>query len=473
MGMTTRNFHLGCALIVTLALLVRVIYQLGAEPLVHIAGDINDYVRYAWNLGQHGIYSSAPINADTTPPADSFRPPGYPLFLLLAMRLDGFTPDWASTAYAMQILLSSATVLLTMLLGREWMRPGFALAAGTLTALWPHHVVFASTLLSETLLGFCIALALWLTAVARRRTSVAIALAAGLAFGYAALINTLMLLFPIIVVVVMACTRDRKPALALLLGFSLLPAAWWLASPSPDADTRNNSHRAVMNLVQGSWPHYHQAWRARNAHASARQIMETIDEEIALANEAPRTGMAVILERMSLDPAGYARWYLLEKPYLLWDWDIQLGWGGIHFLPVETTPMERHPMLRTSHLILKSLNPLLFALASIAAVILVISWLRGRNPPFAALLVALFAIYVTGLHTVLQAEPRYSIPYRPEQMLLACGMLAILLTRLLSRTRQRGVVRGAGIQHIHPASHSDSRREHPESANDANLSHDH
>src|SRR5690606_21903405 len=120
------------------------------------------YVRYAWNLGQHGVYSSASVNPDIVPQPDSFRPPGFPVFLLLAMWLADFAPDWNKIAYPLQIFLSSATVLVTVLLGREWMKPAYALGAGVLLALWPHHIVFASTLLSETLLGFCVILALWL-----------------------------------------------------------------------------------------------------------------------------------------------------------------------------------------------------------------------------------------------------------------------------------------------------------------------
>lgn len=436
MGMTTRHFHLGVALVVALALLVRLIYHLGTEPLVHIAGDINDYVRYAWNLGQHGVYSSAPLSRETVPVPDSFRPPGYPFLLLLAMQLDGFSPEWTRIAYRLQIILSSATVLLTILLGREWMKPWFAVAAGALVALWPHHIVFASTLLSETLLGFCVTLALWLTAVAQRGASIPIAIAAGLALGYAALVNSLMLLFPFVVVVAIALKGNRKIALTLLIAALLLPTAWALTTSSAANGSHSSVHRATMNLIQGSWPIYHSAWRARNDHESASELMEEIQSEINLASEYPHAALKRVSQRMSLDPAGYARWYLLEKPYLLWDWDIQLGWGGIHFLPVESTPMERYPVLRIAHATLKRLNPAFIALAALAVLLLFSGAARGKPTPFAGLLVALFAVYVTGLHTVLQAEPRYSIPYRPEQMLLVCSALAMFLAKVKRRNTE-------------------------------------
>lgn len=428
--MTTRNFGLVTVSVVALALLLRVIYHLGTEPLVHIAGDINDYVRYAWNLGQHGVYSSAPINRESLPVPDSFRPPGYPFLLLLAMQLDGFGPEWTKIGYTLQIILSSATVLLTILLGREWMKPEFAIAAGALVALWPHHIVFASTLLSETLLGFCVVLALWLTAVAQRRASIPIAIAAGLALGYAALVNSLMLLFPFVVAVVIALKGNRKVALILLISALLLPSAWALTSSSAANGSHSSAHRATMNLIQGSWPIYHSAWRARNDYESARELMDEIQAEINLASEDPRAAFEQVSRRMSLDPAGYAHWYLLEKPYLLWDWDIQLGWGGIHFLPVKSTPIERHPVLRFAHATLKRLNPAFIALAALTVLLLFTDAARGKPISFAGLLVALFAVYVTGLHTVLQAEPRYSIPYRPAQMLLACSALAMFLAKV-------------------------------------------
>lgn len=425
--MTTQRFHFAAALIVGLALLLRIIYQLGADPFTHIAGDINDYVHYAWNLGQHGVYSSAPVDPDVTPTADSYRPPGFPLFLLFSMWLAGFSGGWLKVAYTLQILLSSATVLLTILLGREWMKPAYALTAGVLLALWPHHIVFASTLLSETLLAFCLMLALWLTTLTERKSSVALAVGAGLTFGVATLVNSLVLLFPLLLAVAMLSLRLRKQTAALLATFILLPIAWGLLGPTGDDGTRSNTHRAVVNFVQGAWPHYHQAWEARNHDSAAQRIMHKIDMEIELVSENHRAGVGAIAERMSHEPASYLRWYLMEKPYLLWDWGIRLGWGGVHFLPTEKTPIERHPVLRLAHNSLKTLNPGLFFFAGLASAILIFSWVKKRSPPFAGLIVALFVFYVTSLHIALQAEPRYSIPYRPEQLLLACSALSMII----------------------------------------------
>lgn len=430
--MSNRQYFICTVALVLSALLLRIAYQLGAEPMVHIAGDINDYVRYAWNLGQHGVYSSAAIDPDTVPPGDSFRPPGFPLFLLLAMKVSSFDSGWPRIAYAMQIVLSTATVLLTILVAREWIQPGFALLAGGLMALWPHHIVFASTLLSETLLGFTIIFSIWLSSLAARRKSWRIAALAGAALAFAALINPLMLLFPFAVALMYFTKKNRRSCAAVLLTFAIVLGAWSIASPD-GTDGRTNSHRATINLVQGSWPIYHAAWQARHHHDEAKQLLDAIHAEIDLFAENPRAGMKALGHRLWLDPAGYAHWYLLKKPYLLWDWDIRLGWGGVHFLPVTDTPMEKHPILLGSHHALKRLNPALFVLSLGAVGVITLLLIRGESIPPAALLVAGLVVYVTALHTILQAEPRYSIPYRPEQMILVAAILAFLTDRVRAR----------------------------------------
>lgn len=430
-----RIFFAGALLVTLIALALRIIYLLGTDTPIQIAGDINDYVHYAWNLGQHGVYSSARIS-DIAPPADNFRPPGYPLFLFSAMALADFNPNWLRLAQSVQIVLSSTTVLLTMLLARQWLRPSLALAAGALLAFWPHHIVFASTLLSETVYGFSVMLALWLTAIAWRKQSSWLAVAAGVTFGYAALVNTLIILFPIIVAVLALLRKQPRPAILLLTGFLAVTAAWWVTSPAEADADRSNAHRAQMNFVQGSWPHYHAAWRARRQHESATQVMAAIKQEITLMAESPARGLEEIGSRMALDPYGYARWYALEKPYLLWAWDIQLGWGGFHFLPVRSSPFDRQPAFKATAALIKWANPWIFILAAVAAVASLPAWLPGSRQPFAPTLVAAFVIYVTGLHVLLQAEPRYSIPYRPEQILLAMTAVALLIKGVKSVRRR-------------------------------------
>ena len=434
--MSTTTFRIGMLLVVLLALLVRTAFLFGLEVQTHIAGDINDYVHYAWNLGQHSVYSSATLDTGVPTP-DSFRPPGYPLFLLLCMWLSGFGTAWLAWAHALQILVSSATVLLVMLLGRTWMRPGLSLLSGVLLALWPHHVVFGSTLLSETLLGFCIVLALWLTTQAHKKRSTALAISAGIAFGYAALVNTLVILFPLLMCGLLLTSKDRrKVAGALMLAFLVFPVGWWIATSGTASVAPSSLDRAAMNLVQGSWPQYHKAWQTQKDNEVSAWIMNNIGDEVTLILQDRQAGLKAVGSRLAQEPARNVRWYLLEKPWLLWDWDIRLGWHGIHFLPTTSSPFERNPALRALRTTLQLVNPAIFAFATLAILALIGNCVRGRPPSFPATATALFVVYVTALHALLQAEPRYAIAYRPEQLLLASMGIGVLYDRLHQRRRK-------------------------------------
>ena len=65
--------------------------------------------------------------------------------------------------------------------------------------------------------------------------------------------------------------------------------------------------------------------------------------------------------------------------------------------------------------------------------------LAGGQALVSILLFACFALYVTAVHTVLDAEPRYSIPYRPEEVLLFITALAWFAKALSGRLRKKAM----------------------------------
>jgi hypothetical protein len=87
---------------------------------------------------------------------------------------------------------------------------------------------------------------------------------------------------------------------------------------------------------------------------------------------------------------------------------------------------------RAIHAVCKALNPALFGLGLLACGIA--AWRlprsRGDGAAFAWQACALLAVYLTAVHVVLQAEPRYSISYRPIEILLAAAAAAAIATRL-------------------------------------------
>lgn len=427
-----RNFWVLAVAIGILALLLREYFILVTQIQAPIHGDIVQYVSYAWNLVHRHTFSDAlPGSAVVTP--DAFRGPGYPLFLATTM----LTGDhWYALALQAQAILGTATVTMGILLARHWLSRRWSLAAGVLMAVWPHHIAATDALLSELVFGFALMLSLLLTAMAQRRGSPRWGAMAGIAYGYAYLINPIILFFPFIAATLFWRQGLRRVAIW-MLALSLAIAGGWALRNATLPAGPHEPGRAEINFVQGSWPLYQAAYLSRNADPVPRRIMQEIDGEIALLNSHPREGLVAIMRRMHKDPWWYyAQWYLLEKPWLLWDWDIRLGYGDVYFHAPLHSPLETHPLLRGIKTTLHALNPAIFLLSLLATAGIIVSRLRRlTSVGFAPLLVALFFVYVTLVHTVFQAEPRYSIPYRPMQLLLAVTALAAATGWLYAQRR--------------------------------------
>jgi hypothetical protein len=428
------------AFVTLLALLLRTVFFLAARVDHPIRGDVIQYVVYAWNLVHHATLSSSEPGSAVVV-ADSFRGPGYPVFLALCMVVARDQPSWQGLAVALQIGVGTAAIPLTMALARQWQPLGWSLAAGALMAVWPHEIVFSSTLLSETL--FCVGLLVMILVccAADRRDSIAAGSAAGVSAACCYLINPVIALFPLIVAGLLWWRGKRRSASALAAVFLLVFGAWSIRNATLPSSS-SMWERAADNLVEGSWPQYHAAYNSRFANEISRAIMQNIAAEEHLMATDPRAGAAAVFERFAMDPGYYVGWYLLKKPYALWSWDVRIGWGDVYFLETHESPFDRYPALRILHGACRILNPVLFAFALIAALFYVGRVAASRQAPTpAASVVALLFLYLTLVHTVFQADPRYAVAYRPFEMALATAggaCLAAWASRALARMR-RGV----------------------------------
>lgn len=424
------RFGVMLVLVALLAFAVREHYVLSTVIDIPIRGDVREYVAYAWNLVTYGIYGG------TMPPdfpiADDYRAPGYPWLIALGMQLWPQDPSWSALGgwypfmLQLQVVLGALTALLAALLARHWLSPAWAIVAGLLSGLWPHHVAATNVLLSEVAFGFFLAAAL--TAFARawktgRRLWWVIA---GLAFGYAYLVNPLVLLFPPCLAALAWWHRQRAPAAILLAVFLVPVAGLAIRNANVDVVDRGSGYRATLNFVQGSWPDYHQAAVLyRNGNPIAIAITNEINAETAALRSDLPAGVSRVAARMRLDPASYLRWYA-SKPWLLWGWDIRIGAGGIYFANVRNSPLDRLP-LRLVVVTYHTLNPLLTTLTVFGGLCLMVLGLRQRDTLPAAAAGAL-GTYLTLLHVVLQAEPRYAIAYR--------GLEAVIVVTALSAGTQ-------------------------------------
>jgi hypothetical protein len=424
------GFTFWVSAVVLLAFLIREYFILATIVDIPIRGDIRDYVIYALNLYHHGVFSIATPETGLPPP-DAYRSPGYPWLLALCMYLRPQGDGWYALALQMQVVLGTATVWLTTLLARRWLNPGWAIAAGLLLAIWPHHVAATGALLSEVVFGFTLIAGLYCFAAAMDSRRHVFLILAALAFGYAYLVNPLIALFPPVAALLAWREKGRGAAL-LFIGVFLAPVlAFGLRNAQLDQDDAAAGHRAgraAINFVQGSWPEYHWAWQMqRFQEPGAIAVMQQIGQETTALTEHPALGFANIAKRLYTNPGRYAAWYLWQKPWLLWNWEIQLGPGDVYVLEVRNSPLETHQLLRWCSTALRYLNPLLSLLALCGVVATLAGGLRHKPwAPPAALATALIALYLTAVHTVFQAEPRYANAYRGIEILLVITTLKYL-----------------------------------------------
>ena len=407
------------------ALAIRYYYVTRAQVFqpvnqANVRGDAVEYYNYALNLVRHGIFSKAPEG--TVPlTGDSFRDPGYPVSLAAWMKVFPQWDSWYAAILLSQALLGALTVVLMLAVARRWMPPGWLAFAGLLMAVWPHSVSMSSYLLSETLFGFLVALALWLFRVAMDRQRAGWAAASGICFSLAALTNAVLIPFaPLLAVYLLIRKQASRMFCASLAIAALATVAPWVVRnsllPTTTESAATSSGRALLNFVQGSWPEMHDAYQASVKHDPVgMRIVSAISGEFAAMERSPRAGMALVWHRMASRPGHYLHWYL-GKPFLLWDWDIRVGQGDIYVYPTRHSPFKTQPMFRALAALCRTLNSWLFVLASAGCVLLL---LPRQRTPAASAATMLLLVFITGVYSVFQAEPRYSVPFRGAEIVVA------------------------------------------------------
>jgi len=401
--MTNRKFLLCTAGLTLVALLIRLHYVLTVELVNPLGGDAREYVAYAENIlrGYFGIGSEP----------DAYRSPGYPTLLAQSIFMGG---NWMLRVQVWQAVLGAGTVALTACLGRRFLPAWAALATAGMLALWPHHIAFTAEILGEVTFGFTLSAAMLVSAVAVDRKDWRWAVTAGVAWAIAYLVNPICAALPFALAVVWrkAAIRTSLAMLAPLVVVALL----WGMRPAD-----GGSERIWTNLVQGSYPLYHRAYVSRNVHPEPARIIATIDADVREAIQSPSEGLNKLADRMVDRPGDFAKWYA-SKAFLLWDWDVRISdaFGPyVHKANGSSLDSALLPIKAVG----SAVNTTLFWMALVG---MLAAWRFGPT----GRMVCLSFAYFTAAHVVLQAEPRYSVPYRQIEFLLVLVTLTLVATML-------------------------------------------
>jgi len=436
--------HFGILLLVFLtALGIRLLFVNPDNENVKLFRDEQEYVQYARNLIDHGTFSKD--RSATNPIPDSYRSPGYPMWIALSMKVGG-KYNFLSVLFYSQAVLSALLAPLTFLAGTLFLPLPAAIAAALLTTFSPHLITTAPCVLSETLFAFLLSAAICAYLYANlRKTPVLLSLSAVL-FGFAYLVNEIAFFIPVIFAAVSMVFQhfgwDNTPGSAarrriclFLVVFAVFPAAWMMRNALHlPADAERGSARAVKTMSHGAYPDF------IHKDAYFQRFPYREDPEQPAFGSSFGQFFRILSQRARKEPIRYATWYFIGKPYYLWRWSILQGVGDIYIFPLSGDLFAVSSSAGAVKKIMEMLHPWLLLLAAAGLPLL---FMRHRKEPDPAgrfrLPLYFFAvcIYATVLYMVFAPWPRYSIPFRPQLYLCAMWVVHDLVRRVHRWTARR------------------------------------
>lgn len=415
-------------IITVLALIIRIQYNYNTQIYKPIRADARQYVLYGYNLAYNGTFSQSVPTSEVKLP-DSLRSPGYPL-LTAASFLIGGNKGFLRVIIWAQIFLSTLLVPVTFFIGIRFLRLWGALIASFLVALSPHLVSMTSYVLTETLFSFLLVSSTISLYYSLKHTNLVLIIVSGLLFGASYLTNETALFIPYIFIIIMLVIKKYRVAMIeqrlftkviiFLLIFSIFPAGWMIRNINLPPNAPKGASRAIATMSHGAYPDFIYK-DPRFKYFPYRE-----DPMQPAFSSSLDNFRKIFWTRFKERPGRYLRWYLLEKPYYLWSWNILQGQGDVYVYPVITSLYQTSKIANTTREIMKFLHPLILILAVAGIPFFYITYWRGKNTvniPDTPIILFIICIYFTLLYAIFAPWPRYSVPLRPILYLVALWSL--------------------------------------------------
>ncbi len=404
-----------------------------------LRADARQYAIYGYNLSHHGVFSQTPPSGrpgEVIPVPDSFRSPGYPLFLAGVFLL-GDDQGFYQRALAAQAVVGSLLTPLTFLLGVAFLPAWAAVAAAGMVAFNPHLVSIGGNLLTETLFAFVLLASIIVFQRAAGTRSVIAFLWAGGLFGITYLVNEIALPIPLLLCALMLWWWKRtgrtavlraalRPLAFFLAAFLLFWGGWALRnhfSLPPGVGT--GAGRALHTLSHGTYIDF------IYKNPAFREFPYRDDPEQPAFGESWDNFIRIFGRRFAERPVRYISWYLLEKPYWLWSWDMLQGQGDVYVYPAVRSLFHVSPTADAIRRVYRFLN-----IPILAVVLCGLGWFcwrfsrrdPGIQPETSPLFVFAVLLYATIAYSIFACWSRYSLPFRPE-LYLALAWIIVSAAR--------------------------------------------
>ncbi|MBI9082565.1 MAG: glycosyltransferase family 39 protein [Desulfobacterales bacterium] len=383
--------------------------------------DAKSYVQYANNLVDYSTFSKS--SGNSSPEPDSFWAPGYPAFLaasIIAAKNLGINSY--ILVMSSQVVLGVLISVLTLLIGRLFLSKAWSILAAVLVSFSPHMISLGGYLLTETLFSFLLLAAIYSFSIAYIDRKWSAFIVSGLFFGLSYLVNPVIFFAPILLVLVsgylFASSKSelsvsiKLKLISCLIVFFVIAGAWSVRNKiSVKSGQLSGSNRLFINLVIGSHSNFYDIWRTNN-----RDPENPATKDSKVLKGSYSGFIKLLLERAIQHPGHYAKWYLIDKPILLWSWNILIGQGDIFVYPVKVSIYDKSRIALATYFTMRSIHYWLFGFAVVGIIFL----FKGTSAiPHTPIFLYITLIYISAVYVVTQSEPRYSIPMRPEMYLCA------------------------------------------------------
>lgn len=434
-------------LILLLGVFFRLSYNANTVPDGYIRGDAKFYLIYAHNLIAHSSFSKDKQSPSTS---DSFWSPGYPLFLAAVLKAtkthnvdnEGmlvFTLDSLTAILNAQVLLGAGTIIVCFLLAALCLPGNWALLPPLLVSFSPHLVATGYYVLSETLFTFLLLSSIYLIVKALDRKNSLWFFSAGIVAALTYLVNPVSLfLAPLFVFVLIFeaissqnnTSVSRRKYLVYLAPVLLVIVGWSVRGTISVADDQQSSgDRLLVNLSSGLYSDYHEKWKEAGSFPNSNIEIPGTD------THSYQEFSMKLFNRLSTQPMQTLSWYVVQKPVLLFSWDLVVAEGGIYVYRVLSSPYESSNLAIFSYSLMKSLHVWLVLSAFLG---LIFIWKGRSDVLLVPRLLYLSVVYVSLVYVATQSAPRYSIPLRPEVYI--CAVFFLWQTKLfVSKIRDRAL----------------------------------
>lgn len=390
-----------------------------------VRNDAREYVAYAWNLKYLGIYSpdiSTLLGTSSVPLPDAVRPPGYPLWLAIFMPKYVGDSFFSQMAYV-QAGLATLTLLCMTLLAMHVLGSWAGLATGLVVALSPHQSVYVPYLLSETLYGTVLVLALLAVTFSlkaqRLHSKYSLAALGGLLFAVSCLVRpTLNQWVPalLLLLLIPAMKRHRREIIMLGLGFLLGMSPWWIRNEITLHKISDDT-KMVTTIQQGSYPNFMYQNNPETFGAPYK-----FDPAAKGASTSWTLLYADLRAKFAARPLAMIRWYLIGKIVCFFGWSSAEGWKDIYTYPVFSSPWLTDPPYVAIAAIMQAAHAPLMVMGVLGMLFAFLPGtkrLSGGYRTDAIRFVALLQLFVIGVHVAGLPIARYSVPFMPMTFLLA------------------------------------------------------